>query len=95
MALVELPELHETRSDEGEVFKLVNMLRRRVNASLGEPIALAVTTTEGFAEAPVVHGAPVNPPDAVQGDRVPWVVDDINLRVWFYAAGAWHYVALV
>lgn len=95
MSLTELPELHEKRSDEGETFQLVNMLRRRTNAALGEPSALAITTTAGFATAPVVHGAPVGVPDPVQGDRIPWVVDDVDMRVWFYVLGGWHYAQLV
>lgn len=95
MPLVELPDVRENRDGRGALFKVVNMVRRRVNEALGEPAALALASVAGFATAPVMHGAPVGVPDAVQEDRAPWVVDDINLRVWFYMAGAWHYIQAV
>lgn len=95
MGLYVRPELHEKRSDESETFKLINEIRRVTVGALGEAAALDPATTTGFATAPVVHGAPVGVPDPVQGDRVPWVVDDTDMRVYFLVNGNWHYAQLV
>lgn len=94
MGLYTRPELHEKRSNESETFKLINEIRRVTVGCFGEAAALDPATTEGFATTPVCHGIPVGVPDPVQQDRVPWVVDDVDLRVYFYVLGGWHYVAL-
>lgn len=95
MALVELPEVHEGRSKESELYKLVNLERRRINENLGEPAALALAAVQGFATAPTCAGVPVGVPDAVQEDRVPWIVDTVDFRVYFRVGGAWRYAQLV
>jgi hypothetical protein len=55
--------------------------------------ALATAATNGFLYLPSCAGQPTGTPATYTG-RVPVVVDTTNLRIWFYVAGAWHYVAL-
>lgn len=95
MGLYERPELHEKRDGETQAYKLINEIRRVTVGALGEATALDPATTTGFATAPVVHGVPLDPPDQVQGDRVPWVIDDTDMRAYFYVNGAWRYAQLV
>lgn len=57
MPLVELPALHDGRSDKSEMFKLVNQIRSQVN--LYPEAANATLTTAGTGALTMIWGAEV------------------------------------
>jgi len=81
-------------ADLGYFSGLVSAGSLRVNGAAvlnATGAALTTTATSGFTYIPTCAGAPTGVPTLHTG-TVPLVLDTTNFRLYYYRAGAWHYI---